>query len=215
MKNTSGYVGSPEKWIDFISAWSGFAAEKKSKPSVNYDLYKNLPKSYIDFYISMDLLNWPKFIKIFGEDELNLPFVNIKKIDPLVFFDKTSFKIAVEESETIMNFMIESENYNYERNQFYEFSEKVLGCSYVVAYFKDSINYCGILINPLVSTKDGEWETVYFDVYRQFALGFPCFADMMSWLYQSSMKIHNDLDEFPWLDHSFDYTGVSQKLFTK
>ena len=210
MKNKSNYIGTPEKWIEFLSAWAG-NTEIPSKAFKPRSL-GNLPKSYIDFYLAMERLEWPKFIEIFGPDKELLPFNRINRVDSLLFFDKTAFDGAKDENDTVLELNRES---TYNRDQYHSFSEKALSASYVVAWKETPIFHVGLLINPLVVTSDGEWETIYFDVPNHFSLNFPCFADAMSWLYQCSLNLHDDINERPWLDHTFDKTGASKLLFSE
>lgn len=219
-KRVSKYSGSPGVWIEFLSKWGGLSRDvpvwKKSKDFFSIESRGLLPKSFCDFYVAMESLGWPKLIGLFGEArDTFLDFNKLERIEPLAFSDAHYHEVAKEESDKVLSIFSKDDYFDYSRDQYPAFYFKAFFASFVVASKSDSDSVFGsyLVLNPLVRSGDGEWEATYYDIYGHFSVNFISFADAISWLYQSNMRLHQDEGEKPWFDHTFDTTGLSKILF--
>lgn len=218
----SNYIGTPEKWVDFIVAWQlaiGIDLEmdkptlgKTLRGGMNIDI--ELPKSCLDFYVAMKALGWPDILKI--DDSARLKIVKPERLDSLFYYDPITRKLAADcDDEKVPQFIAREDYCIYKRDFYHEFSPRVFALTYPIASRRDSIYENWLTINPLVRFKDGEWEALYIDMRGHFFAKFQSFADAVCWFYLTDIGIYSDQDELPWLDHTFDTTGLSRLLFSE
>lgn len=83
-------------------------------------------------------------------------------------------------------------------------------CSWVVADYWFIGGSIFLLINPIIRSKDGEWESSYFDSGTIHAVRFLSWAELM--IYLCINDIVGD-ENFLWRGRDEDPTGLSKILF--
>ena len=230
MKNkilSASYTGTPEKWVDFIMGWQAamgveLACDKSllNKTPRKWPVLE-LPKSCSDFYMAMQALGWPDILKVFEtrhEDEAatRLKIIRPDRVDLLFYYEPSLRKVAIDDAgEKVPQFVAKEEGRHYTRAQYHEFYSRAFVATYPIASRSDSVYENWLTINPLVRFQDGEWEALYVDMRAHVFLKFRSFADAICWFYLTDIGLYPDQDEFPWLDHSFDTTGLSKLLFAE
>jgi len=156
---TSKYIGTPEKWVEFIVAWQQKKQRiiRQKKGLLDSSCVSNfsieLTESCLHFYVAMDYLGWPNICKILWEDEdsgCDFNFLPPKEIEMLAYYDASYFNalIGSHDAETVPVQLANAEYRNYSRSQDDLLSSRLLIGSYVIAEKKilySKINFSLIL----------------------------------------------------------------------
>jgi len=171
-----------------------------------------LPKSYRDFIIATDsrVPAWGMFDSSLGGWGSVDGMLAIEKIDLLKNTNP----------DLVSTFSPENLGYVVHDADYYQYNYTQDGaCTIRGEYLKDlvQIKYTGeelreILINPLVTTKDKEWEAWDFETKQGYVWRFPSFAEMVFFFYMSDVTDSDHAFDVAWDGAKVDPYGIGKLI---
>lgn len=224
---SSGYVGNPELWIDFICSWQRLKGrDLKRNPDFDTNEFVakfpfDAPESYKHFMAARKSLSLGDFLPVVADlsseiEEVYLfSILNLENVECLALHDK-NYGMAFMDGfyeETLPMILASDECRDFSKNQCrFPISDGTHRlCNYVVAEYRDIGNEIYVLINPLLRSEDGEWTAWYFSRKELVEVYFKSFAHLVAYIYMHDVVGFNDMS---WRGIEDDTLGYSRVLFS-
>jgi len=223
---TSRYIGTPSDWIEFFYLWGKKRIELSLEdcdqefPKISLDnemvlerekrikqteerLKLTLPKSYKDFIVATDscVPAWGMLDSRLGGWGSVDGMLAIEKIRLLKNSNPDLISIYSPEDDDPM--VSDADYYQYNNTQDGACTIRREYLKHLLQIKSSGEELREILINPLVMTKDKEWEAWDFETKSGYAMRFPSFAEMVFYFYMSDITDS---------DHAFDVVWSGAKV---
>ncbi len=208
------YQGNVSKFKKFISEWINKKGEKPHEiKEINQEKYKQaldsgLPKSYVDFYFSMNSFECQNILRIEADDEES----SIRLIDIDEVINNYKSRDLSLKSPTAFN----DKNYKiYSKNQ-EEMSPYVPLDDYMqlllIGEYNDIVFQGKILLNNFIKFDDRELEAIFIEIGGAYEVRCTSFAELVVWFYLNDPVSGVELDSL-YADHLDDSSELSSILF--